>query len=218
MISGLAVIVVAFICCLLLSLWGKHESTPRLAPEPAPPTQIGLENFPDQVRPSEILDLAQSVTVRDRFQGFVATEVRPDGSVDLGYKNAQIRFSFQSPSGIGPQPLRQGGTLPSRRYCGLQSVFVNSSGLFAVQDDPDRPCPSAPPESLEAPPAKCSLEDVWKVARKRNIKAKGRATIEYFQTPGGPAYQFKLSKDAFVVSAKDCRTILKGRAAHGFVP
>jgi hypothetical protein len=217
MFIGLAVIVASFVGCLLLSLWGMHESTPRLAPEPAPPTQIGLEGFPNEVRPLEILEVARKLTVRDRFLGFVAEGVRPNGSVDLGRDGASIRFAFQSPSGLGPQPLRKGGTLPTRRFCGLQSVFVDSTGLFATEDNPERPCPGNSPEAIEVP-EKCTLEDVWNLAKKRKMAKRGWAQIEYFHAPSGGAYRFKMDKESFVVSGKDCSTVLKGRAAVGVVP
>lgn len=217
MALGLVILFCAFVACLLLSLWGMHASTPRLAPQPESPTQIGLEGFPEEVDPFDLLDVAMDVTVRDRFQGFVAQGVRSNGTIDLTQTGTSIRYSFQSPSGLGPQPPRKGGTLPTRRYCGQQSVIVDSNGLFAEPDNPERPCPSTPPEAL-APPERCSLKQIWALAKKRNIVAKGSAEVEYFHAQTGPAFRLKSAARSLIVSAKDCKTVLVGREARGLVP
>lgn len=217
MAFGLLILFCAFVACLLLSLWGMHASTPRLAPEPESPTQIGLEGFPEKVDPFDLLRVALDVTVRDRFQGFVAKGVRSNGTIDFNQTDTHVRYSFQSPSGLGPQPPRKGGTLPTRRYCGQQSVMVDSRGLFAKPDNPERPCPSTPPEAL-LPPERCTLEQVWGLAKKRNISSKATAEIEYYHAQAGPAFRFKSAAKSFIVAAKDCKTILTGRESRGQVP
>lgn len=214
---GLLIIVFAFGGCMGLSLWGRSKSTPQLAPEPEPPSLERIAGYPDHVDPLQLIERAREVSVRSKFRGFIATGVGPDGKVNLKHKNSSVRFSFQDPSGIGHQPPRQGGTLPHRRYCGLQSVFLKKDGIQATTDQAERACPSNAPENLPLP-KDCTLEDVWEIAEKRRVKAEGTASIEYFDSFDGPAFRFRKDRHQFVVSANDCRKILTGRAGRGMVP
>ncbi len=214
---GLLIIVLAFGGCMGLSLWGMSKSTPKLAPEPAPPSLERLAGFPDKVDPLRLVERANEVSVRSKFRGFVAAGVSPDGTVNLKKKKTSIRYSFQDPSGIGHQPPREGGTLPNRRYCGLQSVLLKKDGIQAVKDQPERACPRDTPENLPLP-KDCTLEDVWKVAEKRRVKPEGTARIEYFDSFDGPAFRFRKERHQFVLSANDCKKILTGRGARGIVP
>jgi hypothetical protein len=222
-VVGLIIIGLAFLGCLGLSLFAKHLSTPRPAPDPAPPSTARLPGFPGAVRPFELVKRAHEVTVRSLFVGFDADGVRADGTMDFAQKGTKLRFAFQSPQGIGPQPPREGGTLPKRTYCGRQSVRVGKHGLVAEPDDAKVGCPRPEPEALPSPPPACGLEQVWALAKKRRIKDDGPARIEYFRADSGPAYRFvkeqkKGQAQRFVVSARDCREILKGRGQRGSVP
>lgn len=214
---GLLIIVLAFGGCMGLSLWGMSKSTPQLAPQPEPPSLERIPGYPDHVDPLKLIDRARELSVRSKFRGFVATNVEPSGKVNLKLKTSSVRFSFQDPSGIGHQPPRQGGTLPNRRYCGLQSVFLRKDGIEAAMDQAERACPAAAPENLPFP-KDCTLEDVWEIAEKRRVKAQGTARIEYFDSFDGPAYRFRKDRHQFVVSANDCSKILTGRASRGMVP
>jgi hypothetical protein len=217
MMVGLLIIIVAFGGCMALSLWGMSRSTPSLAPEPKPPSLERLPGYPDEVDPLALIDRARGLSVRTKFRGFVATGVDSEGTVDLNTKGHSIRFSFQDPSGIGHQPPREGGTLPLRRYCGLQSVYLMKKGIYADVDQPERACPHNTPENLPIP-KKCSLKDIWDIAEKRRIPASGTARVEFYDSFDGPAFRFKKDKHEFVVSADDCKRILSGRAGRGIVP
>lgn len=214
---GLLIIVLSFGGCMALSLWGMSVSTPTLAPDPHPPSMEDIPGFPKQVDPLHLVERARSLSVRSKFRGFVAVGVGPDGTIDLSSKKSEIRYSFQSPSGMGHQPPRAGGTLPMRRYCGLQSVYIKGDGIYATKDQPERTCPQDVPENITLP-KECTLEEVWKIAEKRKIKGKGVATIEFFDSFDGPAFRFKKARQSFVVSAHDCKKILNGKAARGVVP
>jgi hypothetical protein len=139
------------------------------------------------------------------------------GTMDFTDTGTSGRYSCQSPQGMGHQPPRQGGTLPTRRYCGLQSVFIKKDGMFATKDEPERTCPHNEPENITLP-RECTLKDVWDLAKKRKVKEKGTATIELYDAFDGPAYRFKKGRQNFVVSARNCEKILKGRSARGSVP
>lgn len=216
-IQGLAIIVLAFGGCMGLSIWGMRVSTPRPAPAPLPASEDGVIGFPSGVRPFDVLERARALTLRDRFRGFEAKGVRPDGTLDFSQPGTDLRFVFQSPQGRGPQPVREPGTLPQRRYCGAQSVVVDKGGIVAVADRPDHPCGSDEIEELGVPTA-CTIDALWKIAEQKKIKRKGVATIEYFDAVGGPAFRFDKDRRTFVVSARDCRTEFKGREQRGFLP
>ncbi len=218
MAIGLATIAMSFAACMALSLWGLGQSTARLAPAPAPAEKIAIKDYP-QVGPFELLARSRQLSVRSKFRGLVAKGVTPDGKVDLSKKKSSLRYSFQSPAGIGYQPLRQPGTLPGRRSCGSQSVVADQKGLYAEKDRANGVCPKERPQQLKIEEG-CTFQDVWKVARKKKFARKKKvATIEYFEAEGGPAFRFMgRRKKSFVLSARDCKTIFKGKKARGRVP
>lgn len=214
---GLAIIFFGFAISMALSVWGLNRSIPPPAAEPAEPSIVGIEGFPKKVDPFVVVELARELTQRERFQGFVAQGVGRDGLIDFTKKKSDLRISFQSPKGRGVQPQRQPGTLPDRRFCGVQSVSLNKKGLAAKPDAADRPCSSREIKELDSP-AHCTLKQVWAQAKKKKVKMKGTARIEYFSTVSGPAYRFKKDGRSFVVSADKCKKVLTGRASRGSVP
>jgi len=216
-VLGLAIIVLAFGGCMGLSLWGMRVSTPQPAPPPPPVSQDGIVGFPDAIAPFDMIARAKALSVRDKFRGFAARGVKRDGTIDLTSSNAQLRLSFQSPQGRGPQPEREPGTLPERRYCGTQSVILDQTGISASEDRPKVPCGGKEIEELSVPPG-CSLEALWKFAEKKKIRVKGTANIDYFEANGGPAFRFEKDGRSFVVSARDCEKELKGREQRGGLP
>lgn len=217
MLVGLLIIILAFGGCMGLSLWGMSKSTPTLAPEPEPPSLERIPGYPDRVDPFALIERARDLSVRTKFRGFVADGVSSDGTVNLKSKKSSIRFSFQDPEGIGHQPPRQGGTLPMRRYCGLQSVHLEKEGVYADHDQPERACPHASPENLPIP-KDCNLEDIWEIAERRKVPTKGTARIEFYDAFDGPAFRFKKDRHQFAVAAGDCTRILTARDARGNVP
>ncbi len=216
MILGLAIIVLAFAGCLGLSLWAKRESTPQKPTLPGPPTTVELRGFPSHVDPLELVPRAAGMTPRSLFRGFVAEGVLPSGELDFKRKGTHLSFVFQSPPGLGPQPAREGGTLPRRSYCGKQGVRVTKDGIQLEPDVTDLPCGRYDPEALELPKS-CTLEKVWALAKHRKIKG-GVARIEYYEARNGGAYRFSAGREGFSVSAADCSKILKGRDERGHVP
>lgn len=215
---GLTIIAASFVGSLGISLWAKHESTPKPPVEPAPPSQERVSGFPSAVRPFDVLERARELTPRTQFRGFVAEGVRPDGTLDFANEKSKLRLSFQSKKGEGPQPLRQGGTLPTRTFCGKQDVRVSKDGIFAEPDVTDLPCAKKEPKNLK-PPAACSLEQVWEVAKKRGVAEDAWARVEFFESRKGSAYRFfHNGKQRFVVSAKDCEKLLRGKDEQGEVP
>jgi hypothetical protein len=220
-ILGLLIIVLSFAGSMLFSLWARDAALAPPAPAPGPPL-TDLPGFPDQVRPLELLAAARKTSVRQLFQGFVADGISSDGTVDLSKKGNQIRYSFQDLKGRGPQPHRDGGTLPIRTYCGRQSVVVDDKGMRAKEDAPSVPCSRSEPRVLPLPTS-CSIEDVWKVAKRYKFRLHKPARIEYFRSKGGPAYRLvqnnsKSNKLRLVVSARDCRSVLSGKRQRGVVP
>lgn len=216
-IGGLGIVAVTFGLCLLLSLWAKQASRPPSSPDPAPPTTVGLEGFPNRIDPLTVLPLARGLTDRPLFRGFVADRVQPNGLLDFSKKATRLRFSFQSLPGQGAQPNLPPGTLPSRAYCGHQNVTVTAAGIVAEPDKPNFPCPSDTPQALPAP--KCRLDALWKLAKKKGVPTKRSARIEYYESKKGPAYRFSIAgtKHRFVVG-EDCKRELKAKDAVGSVP
>jgi hypothetical protein len=216
-VYGLSLIVLAFGGCMGLSVWGMRASTPRAAPSPLPATSEGIVGFPRQVRPFDVLLRARGVSVRDKFRGFEAKGIQENGTLDLTQSTSSLRFVFQSPQGRGPQPERVPGTLPDRRYCGTQSVVLDKDGIVALIDRPKIPCGSQEIEDLGIPAA-CGIEQLWKIAEEKKMKAQGTASIEFFEATGGPAFRFQKDGRSFVVSARDCKKEFKGREQRGGLP
>ena len=214
---GLTIIVFSFAGCMGLSVWGMRVSTPKPAPAPSPVSQEGIPGYPNAVRPFAVVERARGLTVRQKFQGFEAEGVRRDGTVDVTAGESSIRLAFQSPQGRGPQPEREPGTLPDRRYCGTQSVIVDSRGISALEDRAKVPCGGRDIVDLATPKA-CTIEDLWAVADKKKMGKRGTARVEYFNAHGGPAFRFVKDKRSFVISARDCKKELKGRDQRGGIP
>lgn len=218
MLTGIGILVAAFLGCMGLSLWAMHISTPGALAAPEPPTVEALAGFPEKVRPFELVERAAQLTERTQFVGFAIKGLRRDGTLDLTEESSSVRYSFQDPRGKGMQPPRKGGTLPSRTYCGKQSVRLSKEGLGAMWDNPSSGCPSGGvPEVPKASPG-CGPEQLWKMAEKRRIPSGGSAQVDYYRARSGPVYRFKHGSHQFVVSATDCRTIVRGSDEHESVP
>jgi hypothetical protein len=216
-VVGLTIVAVAFVISLFISLWAKKKSEPEQAPPLAPPTTERIEGWPSSVDPVKNLPRAREATRRLLLRCFVAEGVRSDGAVDLSGASNNIRYSFQSPQGHGPQPPREPGIVPRRDLCGRQSVRIRNTGLYADPDQPEVACSSAHGEPLPDPG--CSLAEVWKKAIDRNVSPQALARIEYYRARSGPAFRFALLDDSnrFSLSA-DCEHELSGRDASGHVP
>jgi hypothetical protein len=144
--------------------------------------------------------------------------VGPDGTIDFRRPGAKVRFSFQDHKGLGIQPVRPGGTLPDRTYCGRQSVDLKEVGLRPARDNPRVACPPREMEEVRPAPT-CTTREVWQLAVKRRIPASGVARLELFDSRKGPAWRFVRDGQArFVVSAENCHTLYSGKDARGEVP
>jgi hypothetical protein len=216
-VIGLGIVAVAFAVSMLISLWAKYNSAPPESVEPDPPTTAGLTGFPKKVDPVATLARARALTQRPLFRGFVAEGVGPSGLVDVSDKGSRIRYSFQSEPGRGAQPPREPGTLPSRTFCGRQSVVVTHEGIGAEPDAVSFPCTGTQHEALPEP--KCQLSELWQRAKKKGAPPRREARIEYYRSPRGPAYRFSIpgTKHRWVVGA-DCERELTGKQALGSVP
>lgn len=216
-IAGLVIVAVAFLGSLGISTWAKDRALPEPPKPPAPPTQTGVFGWPKAVDAIKNLAVARQLTERPLLRGIVAEGVRYDGTINVKTPSGRVRYSFQSPPGQGTQPLREPGTLPSRRYCGRQSIHINQDGMFADPDSPRFPCASRQQDPLPEP--RCSLADVWKSAVRRGAPKKKRANIEYYRAKAGPAWRFRIphTKHSFALYG-DCERVLSDREASGSVP
>lgn len=215
--TGLAIIVLSFLGCMGLSMWGLRASTPKPAPDPLPLSKEEIPGFPNEVDPFAVIARARALSHRERFQGFEVTGVSANGVVDLSKPGTSIQFSFQSESGRGAQPIREPGTLPNRRFCGLQHIWLDKNGIVARPDNPGRSCGSGDVEELKVPTA-CTIKGVWKIAKKQGFDRKKAAQIDYYDSVGGPAFRIVQGKRRLSVSARDCSSVLKGRESQGSVP
>lgn len=216
-VVGLGIVAVAFAVSMLISLWAKHNSAPPESVEPAPPTTEGLTGFPKKVDPLATLAQARTLTDRPLFRGFVVDGVLPSGVVDVSDKASRIRYSFQSEPGRGAQPPREPGTLPSRTFCGRQSVVVKHDGIGAEPDAVSFPCTGTQHDALPEPT--CRLSELWQHAKTKGAPPRRQARIEYYRSQKGPAYRFSIpgTKHRWVV-AGDCKRELTGKQALGSVP
>jgi len=215
---GLVIIGVTFVLCILGSLWGKELAEPEVSQPPRPPTTEGVVGWPNKVEAIATLPAAREATQREELRGIVAEHVSADGTIDFEMTGAEVRYSFQSAPGRGPQPAREPGTVPRRSYCGKQNVFIRKRGLVAEADMAGYPCSPRLPEPL--PPPQCSIKDVWDFAIKNRGVPTGRpARIEYYRAKQGPAYRFTLpgTQHRFSISA-DCSRELVGGDVFGGVP
>lgn len=213
---GLLIIAGTFVGSLGLAFWAKSETAPEAPKAPEPPSKADLAGFPNSVRPFQLIPRAAALTPRTLFRGFEADGVRPDGTIDMTRSGSRVAYSFQSPMGSGPQPPREGGSLPRRSSCGKQRVQLTNAGIALEMDVTAMPCQGSGPKELPIPKA-CTLQDVWSLARARKIQA-DVARIEYYSAKAGPAYRFIAGKETFVVSAVDCKKVLSGKAQRGHVP
>lgn len=213
---GLGVLVASFVFSLLFSCWAKEEALPDAPRIPDPPSTLEIAGFPNQVNPWEVLDRARGLTPRTLFRGWVAEGIQPDGTLDLSKEGTSLTYSFQSPPGQGPQPVRKGGTLPDRVYCGKQQVRVIApDGIFAKPDETEVSCPRKGPKELSEP-QKCSVAEVLAIAKKRDVKDTDSITLEFYEARRGPAYRVSANgRQRFVLSAKDCKKLLNGDEQRG---
>ena len=214
---GLGIVAACFASTLGISYWSRAASTPEKASEPEPPKTEGIAGWPKKVDPIETLITARKMTKRISFRGMVASGVSPDGTLDMTSKASRVRYSFQSPSGHGPQPPRPPGTLPKRSYCGKQNIHLKPDGLVADPDIAAYPCPSRWTDALPAP--RCGLKKIWDHAIAAGADGKRLARIEYYRSRAGPAWRFEIpgSRHRFSLYG-DCDREIKGPQAAGSVP
>jgi hypothetical protein len=208
---GLAMIAGAFVLSLLISLWAKRVSGPEPSVAPAPPTTLGIPGFPDKIDALKALPLARRLTPRPYLRGIVIEGVKHDGTVDVN-SGAEVRYSFQSPAGQGPQPPRKPGVVPRKNNCGKQSVRITAGGIGAELDQPGIPCllPVADP----LPEPRCTLEKVWSAALRRGATKSGRARIEYYRAMAGPAWRIEVPGGLRLNLYGDCeRELARNEAA-----
>lgn len=217
---GLLIVGGAFLLSLPISLWAKHRSEPESSTPPDPATTEGIQGWPLAVDPVANLARARELTRRLLFRGFVAEGVKSDGTLDLSQPGSggNVRYSFQSPPGHGPQPPREVGVVPRRDRCGRQSVRIREVGIYAEPDQPEVVCsPHNDDETLPEPG--CSLDAIWKLALERGVSRDALARIQYYPAVSGPAFRFQLldNSSTFALDA-DCESELRPSHAKGHVP
>ncbi|HWZ92760.1 MAG TPA: hypothetical protein VNW92_28035, partial [Polyangiaceae bacterium] len=163
-LRGLVTVSLAFVLCLLISVWAKRRARPEVSLPPGPPTTVGVVGFPQRVDVVKTLPAARALTPRGMLRNIAADSVASDGAVDVS-GIGHVRYSFQSAPGQGPQPVREPGTLARRPYCGKQSVDIGKTGLVAEPDSPDASC--SPRASDPLPEPRCTLADIWAFAAAR---------------------------------------------------
>jgi hypothetical protein len=183
---GLAMVAGAFVVSLIISLWAKRVSGPELGMAPAPPTTVGIPGFPESVEPLKALALARELTPRPFLRGLVVEGAKSDGTVDVK-SGGEVRYTFQSPAGHGPQPPRKPGVVPRKNNCGRQSVRIHAGGIGADLDQPSVPCALSPADPLPEP--RCTLDKVWSAALRKGASKNARARIEYYRSMAGPAWR-----------------------------
>jgi hypothetical protein len=217
--QGLLIVAVAFLVSLAISFWAKRRSAPETSMPPDPATIEGIEGWPARVEPVRNLARARELTRRLLFRGFVAEGVKSDGTLDLSKSStgANVRYSFQSPKGHGPQPPRETGVVPRRDLCGRQSVRIREVGIYAEPDQPEVVCSPVHGEPLPDPG--CSLDELWKAAIERGVSAEARARIQYYRAAAGPAFRFQLMDGTGTFTLYgDCERELRYAEAAGHVP
>jgi hypothetical protein len=205
-VVGLAIIVSAFVLSLAISWWARIVSDPKPSPPPAPPSRESIVGFPKAVDPLKNVERARSVSVRGLLQGIEAEDVAPDGTVEMKGRS-RIVYTFQGLAGEGPQPAREPDELPTRHYCGRQTVTIDRRGVYAQPDIASSPCSKRRGESLPEP--RCTMADVWKRAREEGVPAKRTADIEYYRAKAGPAWRFRDGRREYNFYG-DCGKRLRG--------
>lgn len=218
-VQGLFIVAMAFVVSIFISLWAKRKSEPEraLPPEPASPERI--QGWPNAVDPVQNLPRARELTRRLLFRGFVAEGVRSDGTVDLSQPGTgnNVRYSFQSPDGHGPQPPREPGLVPRRDLCGRQSVRIRELGVYAEPDQPEVVCSLTHGDPLPDPG--CSLGEVWQAAIERGVPKDALARIQFYRAAAGPAFRFQLLNNTSTFTLYgDCERELGHEEAVGHVP
>lgn len=216
-LRGLVIVGLAFVLCLLISVWAKRRSRPEVSAPPGPPSTIGVVGFPKSVDVVKTLPRARELTRRSLLRGIVADGVKSDGSVDTSDGVPHVRYSFQSPAGQGPQPPREPGTLARRPYCGRQTVVLRKDGLVAESDSGDAICP--PHETDPLPEPHCGLAEVWARALAHGAPKDRLARIEYYRASAGPAWRFEAPgpRSRFTLYG-DCQRELDARDAANVGP
>jgi hypothetical protein len=210
-LRGLLIVGLAFVLCLLISVWAKRRARPQVSVPPGPPTTVGIAGFPKQVDVVKTLSRARELTPRNLLRGITADVVASDGSVDAT-KGGHVRYSFQSSAGEGPQPTREPGTLARRPYCGRQNVDIDKAGLAVELDNADASCAPRPSDPLPEP--HCTPADLWAYAAKRGVEKTRVAHIEYYRATAGPAWRFEAGggHNRFTLYG-DCKRELDSREA-----
>ena len=186
---GLIIVGSAFVLCLLLSVWAKRRSAPVFSAPPAPPSTLGLVGFPNAIVPTKSLARARELTPRNLLRGITADSVKSDGTVDVSSASGRVRYSFQSASGEGPEPVREPGTLARRPSCGRQNIDIRRDGIVAEPDAADTICSPHAIDPLPEP--HCTFADVWARALARGVPKERLAHIDYYRSSAGPAYRFE---------------------------
>lgn len=216
-VVGLLIVAIAFCGSLCLSWWAEQVSRPEVPQPPAPATSVGLGGFPKNVDPLAVLPLARERTPRNLLRGIVVEGVGADGTVDVAHGVGSIRYSFQSPPGEGPQPPREPGTLPRRRYCGKQVVSVTQAGIGAERDQSAAGCASQPLPALPEPT--CGPKELWAHAIRAGAPDDRHARVEYYSSQVGPAWRFDLPQSRYRFSlGADCRRELSVQQASSLGP
>lgn len=211
-LRGLLIVGLTFVLCLVISMWAKRKSLPRLATPPAPPSTVGVVGFPNSVDTVKTLARAREISQRNLLRGISAEAVKSDGTVDVADAHGRIVYSFQSNAGEGPQPPREPDTLARHPYCGRQEIKVVKEGIVAETDAAENICSPKPSDPLPEP--RCSLADVWAHALTRGVPKERHARIEYYRSSAGPAWRFEAphGKGRFVLYG-DCQRELEGKEA-----
>lgn len=211
--AGFSIIFVAFSAALIISWKASEAVRPNVARPPAAPTMEGLAGFPSRVDPLLTLGVARELSERAQLRRLLAAGVASDGTVDLAHPRGNIRYDFDSAPGEGPEPPRPAGTVRHARFCGRRFVNVEREGIYASPDEPRAPCRPSSGEPLPEP--RCSLAQLWSVARERGAPPDGRAVIEYFRAHDGPAWRFSLPEaQVHFTMFGDCERELTGKAAR----
>jgi len=213
--AGLFIVGAAFVASLGISFWARIKATSG-AEAPAPAITAGVVGFPSAVNAVASLDLARTLTPRKQLRGVNFTGAKSDGTVDVSKPGAQVRYTFTSNRGEGPQPPRPPGTMPKRQHCGRQMVLVKGEGMVAEHDRPDAPCIERG-DSLPAP--RCGPKEVWAYAIGKGAPADRLATIDYYRVQAGPAWKFDIpGTPHHYVLYGDCGRELAGAEAVGTPP
>ncbi len=214
---GLFIITGSFLASIAFSVWARRRAQPEESVPPAPATTEGVVGWPKRVDPIAALAKARELTRRDILRGIAMDGVASTGTLDFSTATADVRYSFQSGPGQGPQPAREPGTVPRRAYCGRQAVSIQKLGIVAQRDNSRAACTADHSEGLPDP--RCSLAQIWTAAKLKNAPTDRVARVEYYRSKAGPAWRFAIPNSPYHFSLYgDCRRELSETEAIGFVP